>query len=130
MKLSRPIRVLLVEDSPFLRYAARAVLHRRGYEVIEAADGQEALELLTRSRPDVILLDLVMPRLSGTEVLRALKQDPLLADIPVVMLSNSAESENEAAMRSQVEAYFIKASMSLVDLADRVEAVIRARRVA
>jgi hypothetical protein len=54
----------------------------------------------------------------------------VLADIQVVMLSNSAESENETAMRNQAEAYFIKASMSLVDLVDRVEAVIRARRVA
>ncbi|HEX9894272.1 MAG TPA: response regulator [Gemmatimonadales bacterium] len=130
MKLGRPAQVLLVEDSPFLRYAARAVLQRRGYDVLEAADGQEALDLLARTRPDVILLDLVMPRVSGEEVLRALKNNPELARVPVVMLSPEPDSETGTALAGQVEGWFDKARMSLVHLADRVEAVLNDRRVA
>src|SRR5690606_35785172 len=68
-------RVLLVEDDRFLRRAAEAMLRRHGYDVLAAADGEEGLRLALAAPPDVVLLDLVMPRLPGLEVLAALRAD-------------------------------------------------------
>ena len=122
--------ILVVEDSPFLRYAARAVLQRRGYVVLEAADGQEAMDIMAHTQPDLVLLDLVMPRLSGTEVLNAMRNHPELKTIPVLVISNLEETDAGAAVQSQVQGYFVKANMSLAAMADRVECLLHHRRVA
>ncbi len=68
--------ILLVEDDRFLRRAAEATLKRSGFTVVVAADGEEALRVVGPSRPDLILLDLIMPKIQGFEVLRRLKEDP------------------------------------------------------
>ncbi len=122
--------ILVVEDSPFLRYAARAVLQRRGYVVLEAADGQEAMDIMAQARPDLVLLDLVMPRLSGAEVLNAMRNHPELKAIPVLVISNLEETDAGAAVQAQSQGYFVKANMSLAAMADRVECLLHNRRVA
>ena len=81
-------RVLLAEDDRFLRKAAETALKRHGFTVVAAVDGEEALRLARAAPPDLVLLDLIMPRMQGFEVLRALKADPATAPIPVVILSN------------------------------------------
>lgn len=78
--------ILLVEDSRFLRRANERVLAKAGYEVVTAADGEEALQLARTKAPDLILLDMLLPKLGGPEVLRALRGDPATAAIPVVVL--------------------------------------------
>ena len=83
-------KILLVEDDRFLRRACEASLRQRGFTVIPAMDGEEGLRLARSETPDLILLDLLMPRLPGIEVLRALKGDGATKNIPVLVLSNSS----------------------------------------
>lgn len=80
-------RVLIAEDEPHIVLSLEFLLGRAGYETATATDGEAALELVRRTRPDVVLLDVMMPRRNGYEVCRAIKTDPALAAIPVIMLS-------------------------------------------
>jgi CheY-like chemotaxis protein len=114
-------RVLLAEDDRFLRRAAESRLRQNGFTVLPAVDGEEALKVARAERPDLILLDLIMPKLQGFEVLKALKQDPATAPIPVIVLSNLGQDEDlKQAMELGAIAYFIKAHLSLQDLVQRV----------
>lgn len=119
-----PSRVLLAEDDKFLRRAAEAMLRKHGFTVLAAMDGEEALRLARLESPDVILLDMVMPKLDGLSVLHALKRDPATSHVPVVMLSNLGQEED---IRRSIEggavAYFTKANLSLEDLVARVHAI-------
>jgi len=80
-------KVLIVEDEPHIVLSLEFLLDRAGYETVSAADGETALELVRRLRPDVVLLDIMLPRLNGYEVCRALKADPVLRPVPVIILS-------------------------------------------
>ncbi len=94
--------VLLVEDSKLLKLATQRLLARAGYNVVTAADGEEALCVARQVSPDVILLDMMLPKLSGQEVLRLLKNGQATAHIPVIVVTglsrkNAAKLENEGA---------------------------------
>ena len=79
--------ILIVDDSEDIALISARMLSSRGYGVITACDGQEALAIVARQRPSCMLLDVMMPRMSGLEVLKALKADPATADIPVIMVT-------------------------------------------
>jgi two-component system cell cycle response regulator DivK len=114
-------RVLLVEDDRFLRRACEASLRQRGFTVQTAADGEEGLRLARTEAPDIILLDLPMPKLSGLEVLRALKADAATRGLPVMVLSNSSRQQDiDEITRLGVVGYFVKADLSLQALGDRI----------
>ena len=122
-------RVLLAEDDRFLRRAAEARLRRHGLEVLTAADGEEALRVARTEPLDLVLLDVVMPKLEGFEVLKALKQDDATARIPVIVLSNlGQERDVTQAMALGAIAFLVKAHLSLQDLVDRVDAVFATGR--
>jgi CheY-like chemotaxis protein len=120
-------RVLLAEDDRFLRRAAEARLRRRGLDVLTAADGEEALRLARAEPLDLILLDVIMPKLEGFQVLKALKEDEATARIPVIILSN-LEQERDVAQAKALGAiaFLVKAHLSLQDLVDRVDAALAA----
>ena len=121
----RARRVLLAEDDRFLRRAAEARLRRHGLEVLTAADGEEALRVARAEPLDLVLLDVVMPKLQGFDVLKALKQDDATAHIPVIVLSNLGQERDVAqAMALGALAFLVKAHMSLQDLVDRVDAAL------
>ena len=84
-------KVLLIEDEESLRNLYTKILSTKNYEVESAADGEIALSVLKNSRPDVIVLDIVMPRYNGIEILKILKNDNELKGIPVVMLTALSE---------------------------------------
>jgi DNA-binding response OmpR family regulator len=84
-------KVLLIEDEESLRNLYTRILSTKNYEVEAAADGEIALSLLKRFRPDVIVLDIVMPHYNGVEILKILKNDGELKSIPVVMLTALSE---------------------------------------
>src|SRR5437899_1568468 len=87
-------RVLVAEDDRFLRRACEAGLRRLGITVFTAVDGEEALKI-ARSQPlDLILLDLLMPKLSGIEVLRVIRSEETMRSIPVVILTNSSREQD------------------------------------
>lgn len=80
-------RIALIEDEPHILLALEFLLQRAGYHTASAADGDEGLELVRRLHPDVVLLDIMLPKRNGYEVCRAIKGDPELQSIPVIMLS-------------------------------------------
>ena len=87
-----PRTVLVVDDDAPLRALCRATLVEAGFRVLEAADGDEALELIARDRPDLILLDVMMPRLSGWAVAAELLAEPATGEIPIIFVSGRREA--------------------------------------
>ena len=115
--------ILLVEDSKFLRIATERSLMRAGYTVISASDGDEALLIAAAGRPDLIVLDMMLPKLSGPEVLRFLKKDVRTADIPVIVCSGLSQ-KNEAKLRSEGAIAFLEKSF-LLDSPDQLLTIIK-----
>lgn len=111
-----------MEDDRFLRKAAEAALRQAGFAVVTAADGEQALSVARAEPPDLILLDVIMPKLQGFEVLAALKHDARTAPIPVLMLSNLGQEQDvRRAMDGGAADYLIKANLSLQALVKRVQ---------
>ena len=102
-------RVLVVDDSPVIRDLIAVNLELEGFEVLRAADGQEALEVVARSRPDLVTLDVVMPRLDGFATAERLRADPGTTDIPLVIVSARAAAADVARGEElQVDGYLTK----------------------
>jgi CheY-like chemotaxis protein len=122
-------KVLLVDDSKFLRMANECALCKAGYEVSTAADGEEALRVAKDKLPDIILLDMMLPKISGTEVLRALKANPATRDIPVIVLTSLSQRNEEKLLSEGAAAYFEKSTLQLDKnsnrLATTIETVLR-----
>jgi len=119
-------RILIVEDDRFMRKAAEAALRRHGFAVSTAVDGEDALRQVGCDIPDLILLDLIMPKLQGFEVLRILQQDPDTQQIPVIVLSNlGQESDMRQTLEDGAVAYFIKSNLSLQELVSRVQETLK-----
>lgn len=118
-------RILLVEDDRFLRRACEVSLKQRGFAVTTAVDGEEGLRLARSERPDLILLDMLMPRLSGLEVLKALRGDETTRALRVLVLSNSSrEQDVQEVARLGVEGYLVKSNLSLQALGDEVNRIL------
>src|SRR5580692_4382954 len=81
------MKILLIDDSRVLRLIHERALIRAGYEVVGAGDGEEGLRIAREDSPDLILLDMMLPKIAGQDVLRTLKRDPRTKHIPVVVLS-------------------------------------------
>ncbi|HTR53154.1 MAG TPA: response regulator [Kofleriaceae bacterium] len=92
---TKPASILVVDDDPEIVTMLSSRLQKRGYKISTAEDGHRALELAKRERPDLVVLDVMMPGKSGWEVARALKQDPVTQDVKIVMLSAIGEKTNE-----------------------------------
>jgi DNA-binding response OmpR family regulator len=122
-------RILLAEDDRFLRKSAAAMLRRQGFIVMAAEDGEDALRLARTESPDLILLDVIMPKIQGFDVLRALKSDPHTSPIPVIILSNlGQESDSLAAREMGALDYWVKSNVALEELAMRVGQAISKSR--
>ena len=107
------IKILLVEDSKFLRMATERALTRAGYSVNSARDGDEALQMAREMSPDLILLDMMLPKKSGPEVLRALKADSIMKAIPVVVLSGLTQKNAARLGEDGASGYLEKGSLAL-----------------
>ena len=102
------MRILLVEDSKPIRRENERALLEAGYEVVCAVDGESALRFARDLKPDLILLDMILPKMSGPEVLRELKSDPVTAGIPVVVLSSLSEKNRQKLVGEGAEEYLEK----------------------
>ena len=118
-------RVLLIEDDKLLRKACEVGLQKRGLTVLTASDGEEGIRQARAGSPDLILLDMLMPKLSGMETLAELKKDEKTRHIPVVILSNSSiDATMQKAKDRGAAGYLVKASLSLQQLGDEVIAYL------
>jgi CheY-like chemotaxis protein len=121
--------ILLAEDDRFLRRACETKLKQAGFEVRVAVDGEEALAMAREQSPDLLLLDLLMPRRDGLSVLATLRGDPKTKGIPVVIMSNSSKDlERQKAASLGVVDYWIKSNLSLQELCDRVSQLLQPRK--
>src|SRR5262249_54389704 len=124
---ARPLlgRVLVVEDEPDVAELIRYNLAKEGYEVLQAAHGGEAVRQSQDGRPDLILLDLMIPQLNGWEVCRRLKQDPTTRTIPVIMLTARAEEGDKVLGFEMGADDYVTKPFAIRELMARVRAVIR-----
>jgi DNA-binding response OmpR family regulator len=114
------VQLLIAEDSPTVRRLVAAHLAADGYEVIEAADGEQALEAVRAEQPDLLVLDKIMPKLDGFDVVRELRADPDTRSMPIVMLTErTAEQDVVGGLDLGVEEYMPK-PFSLHELSARI----------
>jgi len=106
-------KILLVEDSKFLRLATERALARAGYTVSTAVDGEQAVIKARENLPDLILLDLLLPKVTGTDVLKALKKDPATTRIPVVVLTGMSQRNEDWLRRDGAFAFLGKTELAL-----------------
>lgn len=106
------ITVLLVEDSKFQKLANERMLHKAGYTVLTAADGEEALRLARENAPDIILLDMLLPKLGGREVMHALRADAPTARIPVLFFSSLSQANEMKLTEEGAAGYFAKSRLA------------------
>jgi DNA-binding response OmpR family regulator len=119
--------VLIVEDEPHIVLSLEFLLQRAGYDTVAAADGEDGLALVRQLRPDVVLLDVMLPRRSGYEVCQVIKADPELRTIPVVMLSaRGQEVEVLKGLELGAAAYVTK-PFGNAEILEAIRAVLAAR---
>ena len=119
-------KIVLVEDDEMIRQAYSDVLMRAGYEVITAKDGKEGLLAIKNAKPDLVLLDIILPIIDGFEVLTEVKKDQELKDIPVLILSNLGQDcDIEKGIELGAIAYMIKANNNSYEVLEKVKQFIR-----
>ena len=120
-------KILIAEDEPDIRELVAFMLRFAGYEVVTASNGEEAVQGATREIPDLILMDVRMPRMTGYEACRIMKASPTLQDIPVVFLSaKGQESEIQSGLDAGADDYLVK-PFDLPELSARLRALVRRR---
>jgi DNA-binding response OmpR family regulator len=120
------MRMLVIEDSRFLRLAIERALTKAGHTVSTAKDGVEGVRAVREIIPDLVLLDMMLPRLSGLEVLRALKRDAATKDVPVIVLTGLSERNKEKLLNEGASGYVEKSETLLQNnSAALIDAIVR-----
>lgn len=114
-------KVLLIDDDKLFLELISDTLSSAGYQVKEALDGKKGLDMVREGKPDLILLDIVMPNIGGMELLKILKADKKLNNIPVIIVSNFA---NVKGLELGASGYFVKSDESLKTISNAVESII------
>lgn len=119
-------KILIAEDDTYISNAYRVKLTKEGFEVKLAFDGQEAMNILESFRPDIIMLDLVMPKKDGFATLAEIKQNPKLKSIPVIIASNLGQKEDiDKAMKLGANDFIVKSDLSLKDIIAKISALTK-----
>ncbi len=118
-------KVMIVEDDRFLSFLLKSRLEKDGFLVEQMFDGEEAIQRLKQVVPNLIILDLIMPKVTGFEVLKAISVTPQLAKVPVVIVSNLAQdSDIEKARELGAKEYYVKVKVSIDDLVGRIKTLV------
>ncbi|KKT17473.1 MAG: hypothetical protein A2654_01420 [Candidatus Nealsonbacteria bacterium RIFCSPHIGHO2_01_FULL_43_31] len=117
-------KILLIEDEASLQKALGDVLEQEGYKVIGVTDGEAGLKSAQAEIPDLILLDLILPKMPGFEVLKALKSDESTKDIPIIVLTNlESMGDIEKALELGATTYLVKASYTLEEVVSKIKKI-------
>ena len=115
-------KILFIEDESALQKTFGDVLKQEGYQMLSALDGEVGLRLVKTEKPDLILLDLILPKINGFEVLEKLKEDQETKDIPVIVLTHLEEMEDvQKAIELGAKDYLVKANYSLKEVVEKVK---------
>jgi DNA-binding response OmpR family regulator len=118
--------ILLVEDEPLLANLLKQRLEKEGITVILCRDGEEALKTLRETKPDLILLDVILPKISGFELMETLKADPQFEKAPIIIISNlGQDTDVQRGQELGAIQYFIKAKVSIEELVEHVKGFLR-----
>lgn len=121
---NEPVKVLVAEDDNFLMKVYQSKLIKEGFQIIAATDGEMAIEKIEKERPDIVLLDLIMPVKNGFEVLEEINANPELKKIPVLILSNlGQESDIEKGIQLGAVDFIVKSNMSIQGVVDKIRSL-------
>lgn len=121
-----PKTILIIEDDKFLRDLIARKLTEEGFEISEAVNGEEGIKKIKEGKPDLVLLDLILPGIDGFEVLRKIKEEPQLARIPVIILSNLGQKEDvEKGMKLGASDYLIKAHFTPAEIIQKIKTALK-----
>ncbi len=119
-------KILIVEDDKFLRELIGRKLTGEDFEIIEAVDGEEGMKKIKEEKPDLVLLDLILPGIDGFEVLAKMKVDPKIASIPVIILSNLGQREEvEKGLKLGATDYLIKAHFTPGEIIEKIKIILK-----
>ena len=118
--------ILIIEDDKFLRELIIQKLIKEGYDTAEAIDGEEGIKKVKTVKPDLVLLDLILPGIDGFEVLTRMKKDPSLVQIPVIILSNLGQKDDvERGLKLGAVDYLIKAHFTPREIIDKIKNTLK-----
>lgn len=121
-----PKKILVVEDDRFLRELIIKKISKEGFEVVSAVDGEDGIKKIKEEKPDLVLLDLILPGIDGFEVLSQMKEDPEIKSIPVIILSNLGQKEDvEKGIKLGAQDYLIKAHFTPGEIIEKVKANLK-----
>jgi len=119
-------KILIVEDDNFLVEMYTTKFELEGFDVISAEDGKKGLEMVNREKPDIILLDILMPVMDGFAVLDALKKDKTTADIPVILLTNLGQKDDvKKGFEKGAVGYLIKAHFMPSEVVEKIKKILK-----
>lgn len=119
-------RIVVVEDDTILLKALNIELMSEDYEVLSAMDGEEGLKLIKKKLPHLVLLDLVMPKMNGLDVLVELKKNAKTKKIPVIILTNLGQDhEKEKGLSLGAKDYFVKSSTDLSEVSEKIASILK-----
>lgn len=125
MNENKKTKILIIEDDSYISDMYRIKLENSGYEVIITGDGIEGFKALEKQKPNVILLDIVMPKMDGFNVLKMIKNDSNYKDIPVILLTNLGQEENvKRGFELGAASYIIKAHFTPSEVVEKIKGVL------
>ena len=117
---------MIIEDDRFLSSLIKARLEKEGFAILQAFDGEEAIRFLKQEKPALIILDLIMPKVTGFEVLEVISQNPERNQTPIVILTNLAQDSDVAKAKSLgATEYFVKVRVSIDDVIQKVKTILK-----
>lgn len=126
MAKSKSINILIVEDDVFLSDLYKTKFNLEGFKVSTAFDGEKGVEMVAKVKPDIILLDLILPKKSGFEVLEAVRANSAFKDLPVILLTNlSQKADVEKGLKLGADDYLIKAHFMPGEVVDKIKSLCK-----
>ncbi|MBI4837162.1 MAG: response regulator [Candidatus Portnoybacteria bacterium] len=119
-------KILIVEDDKFLRELIAKKIGAEGYVAVEAKDGEEGLKKIEEEKPDLVLLDLVLPNMTGFDILASVKENPLLSEVPIVVLSNLGQRDDvDKAIGLGAQDFLIKAHFTPQEIVEKIKSALK-----
>lgn len=119
-------KILIIEDDKFLRELIVRKLSNENFETVEAVDGEKGIKVVKEAKPDLVLLDLILPGIDGFEVLSKIKEDPVIASVPVIILSNLGQRDDvERGLKLGAVDYLVKAHFTPNEIIEKVKQALK-----
>ena len=126
MEKNKKIKVVIIEDDSYILDMYKIKFESSNFEVTSASDGMEGLKILEKKKPDIILLDVIMPKMNGFNVLKAIKNNPTIAKIPVVLLTNLGQrGDIEKGFELGAASYIIKAHFTPSEIVRKIREILK-----